>query len=43
MNDDMSSSEREYFYKKEYTQLTEDQLESKRIRNIKYRERIKNA
>ena len=43
IRDDMSSSERTYFYKKEYAQLTEDQLESKRIRNIKYRERIKNA
>ena len=43
IRDDMSSSERKYFYKKEYAQLTEDQLEAKRIRNIKYRERIKNA
>ena len=42
IRDDMSSSERKYFYKKEYAQLTEDQLEAKRIRNIKYRDRIKN-
>ena len=41
IRDDMSSSERKYFYKKEYAQLTEDQLEAKRIRNIKYRKRIK--
>jgi hypothetical protein len=43
IRDNMSSLERKYFYKKEYAQLTEDQLEAKRIRNIKYRERIKNA
>ena len=39
----MSFSERKVFYKKEYAELTEDQLEAKRIRNIKYRDRIKNA
>ena len=43
IRDNMSFLERKYFYKKEYAQLTEDQLEAKRIRNIKYRERIKNA
>lgn len=43
IRDDMSFSERKDFYKKEYAKLTEDQLESKRIRNIKYRDRIKNA
>ena len=43
IRDNMSSLKRKYFYKKEYAQLTEDQLEAKRIRNIKYRERIKNA
>jgi len=43
IRDDMSSSERKEFYKKEYAELTEDQLEAKRIRNIKYKNRIKNA
>ncbi len=38
----MSPAERKEFYKKEYAELTEDQLEAKRIRNIKYRDRIKN-
>ena len=43
IRDQMSFSERKVFYKKEYAELTEDQLEAKRIRNIKYRDRIKNA
>ena len=43
IRDDMSLAERKEFDKKSYAELTEDQLEAKRIRNIKYRERIKNA
>ena len=42
IRDQMSPAERNEFYKKEYAELTEDQLEAKRIRNIKYRDRIKN-
>ena len=42
IRDQMSPAERKEFYKKEYAELTEDQLEAKRIRNIKYRDRIKN-
>ena len=43
IRDDMSLAERKEFDKKSYAELTEDQLEAKRIRNIKYRDRIKNA
>ena len=43
IRDDMSPEERIEFDKKSYAELTEEQLEAKRIRNIKYRERIKNA
>ena len=41
IRDDMSLAERKEFDKKSYAELTEDQLEAKRIRNIKYRKRIK--
>ena len=36
IRDQMSSLKRKYFYKKEYAELTEDQLEAKRIRNRDY-------
>ena len=36
IRDQMSPTERKEFYKKEYAELTEDQLEAKRIRNRDY-------
>ena len=36
IRDQMSPTERKGFYKKEYAELTEDQLEAKRIRNRDY-------